>query len=55
MATYNEKWFANNHSLDNTRLDVTELSNKEVMIEEINVFFAPRQGKNGWKYNEHPK
>jgi hypothetical protein len=30
---------------------VTKLSN-EVMIEEINIFFGPRQWKNVWKYNE---
>jgi hypothetical protein len=33
---------------------VTTLSKKEVTIKKINSFFGPRQGKNGWKYNEHP-
>jgi hypothetical protein len=55
MATYDEKWFAIDHGLENTRLDLTKISNKEVMIEEINAFFGPRQWKNGWKYNECPK
>jgi hypothetical protein len=30
------------------------LSNKEITIDEINWFFGPRQGKNGWKYKECP-
>jgi hypothetical protein len=25
-----------------------------VMIKQIKSFFGPRQGKNGWKYNENP-
>ncbi len=55
MATYDEKWFAMNKGMPNLRLDVTHITNKEVIVEEINVFLGSRQRKNGWKYNECPR
>jgi len=30
------------------------LSNKDVTIDDINVFFGVKQGNNGWKYNDRP-
>jgi hypothetical protein len=55
MATYDEEQFSMNKGLLNLRLDVTQITNKEVNVKEINVFYGSRQRKNGWKYNEHPR
>jgi hypothetical protein len=40
MATYDEKWFAMNKGLPKLRLDVTQITNKEVNVKEINVFYG---------------
>jgi hypothetical protein len=40
MATYDEKWFAMNSDLPNLRLDVTQITNKEVIVEEISIFLV---------------
>jgi hypothetical protein len=55
MAAYDEEWFAMNKGLPNLRLDVTQITKKEVNVKEINVFYGLRQRKNGWKYNECPR
>ena len=29
------------------------MTNKDVIVEDINTFFGPRQGKNVWKFNNN--
>jgi len=33
-------------------VEVRNFNNGDVSIEDINSYFGPQQGKNGWKYNE---
>jgi len=47
MATYDEKWFAMNSDLPNLRLDVTQITNKEVIVEEISIFLVWDKGRMG--------
>jgi len=40
MAFYDEKWFATNQKLQNTRWDVITVSKKKVTIKDIKSFFG---------------
>ena len=48
------QWFSTNRGLRNEGLDATLLTNTHVAVEEIDEFFGPKHGKNGWRYNKRP-
>lgn len=54
MGLYDEAWFATHWGHLNVGVDVRNFNNVDVYVKEIIFQFGPRQGKNGWKYNEQP-
>lgn len=54
MEIYSVQWFLKHQGLKDEGVDSTRFNSNDVPVCEIEEYFGPRQGKNGFHYDSQP-